>query len=87
MSQETCVVLLLSNLNKYNNTKPSTTDISPRNSNQGQHNIGIWLTLYSKTHFNRKYPPLKRETQLEHISNLQHSKQDTKVLGVQMRLR
>ena len=51
-------------LKKYNNTKHSTTDMSPNNAKQGNNNIEIWLNIYNKANFNRKYPPLKKGDQV-----------------------
>ncbi len=59
MSKEKWVDLLPSILKKYNNTKHSTTDISPNNAKQGNNNIEVWLNIYNKANFNRKYPPIK----------------------------
>ena len=59
MSKEKWVDLLPSILKKYNNTKHSTTDMSPNNAKQGNNNIEIWLNIYNKANFNRKYPPIK----------------------------
>ena len=36
------------------------TDMSPNNAKQGNNNIEIWLSIYNKANFNRKYPPLKK---------------------------
>ena len=59
MSKEKWVELLPTILKKYNNTKHSTIDMSPNNAKQGNNNIEIWLNIYNKAKFNRKYPPIK----------------------------
>ena len=64
MSKEKWVDLLPAILKKYNNTKHSTTDMSPNNAKQGNNNIEIWLNIYNKANFNRKYPPLKKGDQV-----------------------
>ena len=59
MSKEKWVDLLPSVLKKYNNTQHSTTGMSPNDAKQGKNNIEIWLNIYNKASFNRKYPPIK----------------------------
>ena len=44
---------------KYNNTKHSTTGVTPNIAKEGNNNIEIWLNINEKASFNRKYPPLK----------------------------
>lgn len=44
---------------KYNNTKHSTIEMTPNEASDGKHNIEVWLNIYNKAVFNRKYPPLK----------------------------
>ena len=51
--------LLPSILKKYNNTKHSTTGVTPNIAKEGNNNIEIWLNINEKASFNRKYPPLK----------------------------
>jgi hypothetical protein len=51
--------LLPSVLKKYNHQKHSTTGMSPNQAKQGKDNVEIWLTIYDKANFNRKYPPMK----------------------------
>ena len=59
IAEEKWVELLPSVLKKYNNTKHSTTDLSPNQAKQGKDNVEIWLNIYDKAKFNRKYPPLQ----------------------------
>ena len=51
-------------IKKYNNTKHSTTGFSPNEATQGNNNIEIWLNIYNKANFNRKYPPLKKDSEV-----------------------
>ena len=56
--------LLPAVLKKYNNTKHSTTGFSPNQAKQGKDNIEIWLNIESKATYNRKYPPLKKGSEV-----------------------
>ena len=61
IDKEKWVDLLPSILKKYNDTKHSTIGITPNNAKQGNNNMEIWLNIYNKANFNRKYPPLNRD--------------------------
>jgi hypothetical protein len=56
--------LLPSVLKKYNNTKHSTIGMSPNQAKQGNDNVEIWLNIINKANFNRKYPPLKKGSEV-----------------------
>lgn len=64
IDKEKWVSLLPAVLKKYNNTKHSTTGFSPNEAKQGKYNIEIWLNIYNKASFNRKYPPLKKGSEV-----------------------
>ena len=64
IDQQEWVSLLPSVLKKYNNTKHSTTGFSPNEATQGNNNIEIWLNIYNKANFNRKYPPLFKDSEV-----------------------
>ena len=53
------VELLPSVLKKYNNTKHSTTGMTPHMAKQSSNHVEVWLNIHNKANFNRKYPPLK----------------------------
>ena len=53
------VELLPSVLNTYNNTKHSTTGMTPHMAKQSSNHVEGWLNIHNKAKFNRKYPPLK----------------------------
>ena len=59
MNKEKWVELLPSVLKKYNNTKHSTTGMSPHMAKQSSNHVEVWLKIHNKANFNRKYPPLK----------------------------
>ena len=50
-------------IKNYNNTKQSTIAVSPNQATQGNDNIEIWLNINNKASFNRKYAPLRRDSQ------------------------
>ena len=56
--------LLPAVLKKYNNTKHSTIEMSPNQARQGNNNIEILFNIHSKATFKRKYPPLKKDSQV-----------------------
>ena len=56
--------LLPAVLKKYNNTKHSTIEMSPNQARQGNNNIEILFNIHSKASFNRKYPPLKKGSEV-----------------------
>ena len=58
------ISILPSVLKKYNNTKHSTINMSPNQASQGNDNIEIWLNIINKANFNRKYPPLKKGSEV-----------------------
>jgi hypothetical protein len=64
IDQQEWVSLLPSVLKKYNNTEHSTIGMSPNQATQGNDNIEIWLNIINKANFNRKYPPLKKGSQV-----------------------
>ena len=64
LNKEKWVDMLPSVLKKYNNTKHSTTDFSPNEAKKKDNHFDVWLNIYSKANFNRKYPPLKVSDQV-----------------------
>ena len=59
IDKQTWVELLLSVSKKYNNTKHSTTGMTPHMAKQSSNHVEVWLNIHNKANFNRKYPPLK----------------------------
>jgi len=64
MNKQEWVNLLPAVLKKYNNTKHSTIGVSPNTAIKGNDNIEIWLNIYNKATFKRRYPPLKASDQV-----------------------
>ena len=64
LDKQEWINLLPSVLKKYNGTKHSTIGMSPNQAKQGNDNIEIWLNIINKANFNRKYPPLKKGSQV-----------------------
>ena len=64
ISKDKWVNILPSVLNKYNNTKHSTTGMKPNEANNKYNHFEIWLNMISKASYNRKYPPLKIGSQV-----------------------
>ena len=58
LSVEKWVEILPAILNKYNNTKHSTTSITPNEAKREDNKLKVWLNIKNKTEFNRKYSPL-----------------------------
>ena len=56
---EKWVDMLPSVLNKYNNTKHSTTGMQPNEAVKPSNHMEVWLNICSKTTYNRRYPPIK----------------------------
>ena len=56
--------LLPAILKKYNNTKHSTIEMTPNQAKQGNDNIEILFNIHNKATFNRKYPPLKKGSEV-----------------------
>ena len=59
---EKWVGMLPAILRKYNNTKHSTTGMTPNEAKQEDNTLKVWLNIRKKSEFNefnRKYPPLK----------------------------
>ena len=55
-SKEQWVDILPSVLNKYNNTKHSTTGMKPNEAKKKDNQFEVWLNINSKATYNRKYP-------------------------------
>ena len=55
-SKEQWVDILPSVLNKYNNTKHSTTGMKPNEAKKKDNHFEVWLNINSKATYNRKYP-------------------------------
>ena len=64
IDEQEWINLLPSVLKKYNNTKHSTIEMTPNQAKQGNNNIEIWLNITNKANFNRKYPPLKKGSEV-----------------------
>ena len=64
IDEQEWINLLPSVLKKYNNTKHSTINMSPNQAKQGNDNVEIWLNITNKANFNRKYPPLKKGSEV-----------------------
>ena len=56
---EKWVDMLPAILRKYNNTKHSTTSVTPNEAKKEDNKLKVWLNIKNKAVFNRKYPPLK----------------------------
>ena len=56
--------LLPAVLKKYNNATHSTIRMSPNRAKLGNDNIEVWLNIESKATYNRKYPPLKKGSEV-----------------------
>ena len=65
LKKEKWIDILPSVIKKYNNKTHSTTGISPNTAKQGNNNIEVWLNIRNKADFNRKYPPLKKGSQVK----------------------
>ena len=59
LTVEKWVELLPAILRKYNNTKHSTTGMTPNDAKKEENKMKVWLNIKNKAVFNRKYPPLK----------------------------
>ena len=59
MTDDTRVDMLQPVLKKYNNTKHSTTNMTPHEAKKKDNHVEVWLNIRSKANFNRMYPPLK----------------------------
>ena len=51
-------------LNKYNNTKHSTTGLAPNEAVKPSNHMDVWLNISNKATYNRRYPPLKVSNQV-----------------------
>ena len=58
LSVEKYIEMLPAILKKCNNTKHSTTGITPNEAKREDNTIKVWLNNRSKTEFNRTYSPL-----------------------------
>ena len=65
LKKEKWIDILPSVIKKYNNKTHSTTGMSPNTATQGNNNIEVWLNIRNKADFNRKYPPLKKGSQVK----------------------
>ena len=59
MTEDKWVDMLQPVLNKYNNTKHSTTGVTPHEAKKKENHVEVWLNIRNKATFARKYPPLK----------------------------
>ena len=59
MDKEKWIDMLGPVLNKYNNTKHSTTGLPPNEATNKSNNFEVWLNISNKATYNRKYQPLK----------------------------
>ena len=59
MTEENWVDMLQPVLKKYNNTKHSTTNMTPHDAKKKDNHIEVWLNTRNKATFARTYPPLK----------------------------
>lgn len=59
MTEEKWVDMLQPVLKKYNNTKHSTTKMTPHEAKKKDNHVEVWLNIRNKATFARKYPPLK----------------------------
>ena len=59
VSKEKWIDMLPSVLNKYNNTKHSTTGMQPNEAKKKDNHFEVWLNISNKATYNRKYQPLK----------------------------
>jgi len=59
VGKEKWVDMLPSVLKKYNNTKHSTTGVSPNEAKKKSNHVEIWLNINNKAKFNRRYKPIK----------------------------
>jgi len=59
LSVEKWVEMLPVILRKYNNTKHSTTNMTPNEATQTDNKLKVWLNIKNKAEFNRKYKPIK----------------------------
>ena len=58
LSVEKRVEMLPAILQKYNNTKHSTTSITPNEAKLEDNKLKVWLNIKNKAEFHRKHPPL-----------------------------
>ena len=61
-------------LNKYNNTKHSTTGLAPNEAVKPSNHMDVWLNISNKAIYNRRYPPLKSFKPSKGISEAQFFK-------------
>ena len=59
VSKEKRVDMLGPVLEKYNNTKHSTTGLPPNGATNKSNKFEVWLNISNKATYNRRYPPLK----------------------------
>ena len=64
MDKEKWIDMLGSVLRKYNNTKHSTTGVSPNEAVTPSNHFEKWLNIINKAKFNRKYKTLKVGSQV-----------------------
>ena len=64
INKQEWINLLPAILKKYNNTKHSTIEMTPNQAKQGNDNIEILFNIHNKATFNRKYPPLKKGSEV-----------------------
>jgi hypothetical protein len=58
IASEKWVEVLPKVLKKYNNTKHSTTGVTPNEATRDDHKIDVYFNIKQKAQFNRKYPPI-----------------------------
>ena len=72
MDKEKWIDMLGPVLKKYNNTKHSTTDFSPNEAKKNDNHFDVWLNIYSKVTYDRKYEILKADRKSTRL-NSSHS--------------
>ena len=64
LDKEKWVDMLPPVMKKYNNKEHSTIGMSPNQATSGRRNLEILFNIQSKASFNRKYPPLKKGSEI-----------------------
>ena len=74
LSVEKWVEMLPVILRKYNNTKHSTTNMTPNEAKREDNKLKVWLNIKNKAEFNRKDPPLSVGNFVRIYEPLKHKK-------------
>ena len=74
MSVEKWVEMLPAILKTSNNTKHSTTGITPSEAKLEDNRLKVWLNIKNKAEFNRTYPPLSVGSFVRTYEPPQHKK-------------